>query len=71
MMTTGVRQVPGFAASAGALALGDWMVIGSGAGIRNAAHHTASVSTAQTKLRQRGTARIAAPRECRAITAAR
>ena len=53
MMTTGVRHVPGFAASAAALALGDWMVMASGAGIRNAAHHTASVSTAQTKLRQK------------------
>jgi hypothetical protein len=27
MMTTGVRHVPGFAASAAALALGDWMVM--------------------------------------------
>jgi hypothetical protein len=72
MMTTGVRHVAGFAASAAALARGDWMVMAAPAtGIRNTAHHTASVSTAQTKLRQRGTARIAAPRERRAITAAR
>jgi hypothetical protein len=43
----------------------------SGVGIRNAAHHTASVSTAQTKLRQKGAARIAAPRQAGAITAVR
>jgi hypothetical protein len=43
MMTTGVRHVPGFAASAAALALGDWMVMASGAGIRNAAPYGVSV----------------------------
>ena len=72
MMTTGVRHVAGFAASAAALARGDWMVMAAPAtGIRNTAHHTASVSTAKQNF-AREELRAWLPRvNAGAITAAR